>query len=59
MKDIKKNYLYRLVSSFFKHKCSNYEKVISKGYLKDGDTGVVISLGKEFECGRCGGKRSR
>tara|TARA_R110000822_G_scaffold137088_1_gene274518 strand:- start:611 stop:832 length:222 start_codon:yes stop_codon:yes gene_type:complete len=59
VKEKRNSFLYRVIGSFFKHDCDDNRKVISKSYLKDGQTGITFSLGKEFECCKCGKQWSR
>jgi len=44
--------------SCFKHDCIDNKKLVSSSYLRDGDTGVIFSTGKEYCCEKCGNKWS-
>ena len=54
-----KQWILHIVISSFKHDCHSNGVVITESFLKDGDTGMVISLGKDFKCSKCGSKWSR
>lgn len=51
--------IFGVIGSAFKHDCQMHRKCISKGYLKCGDSGVVFSMGKDYECTKCGKRWSR
>ena len=42
------------ISGAFKHDCWMNKKMVSASYLKDGDSGVIFSTGKEYCCNKCG-----
>ena len=46
----------RIISGIFNHDCDSNKKCTTKSYIKDGNTGLVFSLGKEYECEKCGKK---
>lgn len=46
--------IYIVISSAFKHDCWMNKKMVSASYLKDGDSGVIFSTGKEYCCEKCG-----
>lgn len=46
--------LYSVISSAVKHNCWMNKKMVSASYLKDGDSGVIFSTGKEYCCEKCG-----
>lgn len=46
----------RLFKFLFRHKCWRNKRVVSVGYLKDGQSGVIFKLGTQCECAKCGSK---
>jgi hypothetical protein len=51
--------IFVFIVGFFKHDCQIHRKCISESYLKDGDSGVIFSMGKDYECTKCGKKWNR
>lgn len=47
-------WVYDVMKQVFKHDCWMNKKMISSSYLKDGDSGVIFSTGKEYCCEKCG-----
>lgn len=45
-----------VVRNFFKHDCLDYKNVTSRGFFRDGDSGVVFATDVRCECGKCGKK---
>ncbi len=50
--------LYTWVNNIFKHNCYMNKRLVSASYFKDGDSGVVFSMGKEYRCEVCNRKWS-
>lgn len=45
--------LKSFLKEIFTHDCWMNKKLISSSYFKDGDSGVIFSTGKKFQCEKC------
>ena len=36
------------------HDCSDHEEILSRSFLKDGNSGVTFETGRELKCSKCG-----
>ena len=54
IKKLKALRIYAVIRSAFEHDCCINKKMVSASYLKDGDSGVIFSTGKEYSCEKCG-----
>lgn len=48
--------IFKRIQAFLRHSCTSNAVMMSASYLKDGQSGVVFSLGKEYRCTKCGAK---
>ena len=41
-----------------KHDCSDHEEIVSKSFLRDGETRVIFKTEEVVECTKCGKRRT-